>query len=309
MEYWKKKSAPYKKEQALKVLVTGMNANCNLIPITPKVSRGNRKHVLDGATGISIAGLQTNIAVPSLDITLDAGRNVEKVLERNLIVSHFDGDHVEGIGRAICNAINRGSRLDVFIPSLDNHHDMKLAIGKFMKKDRKNLVKIHEMKRGDIKEINDTRIEAFNVHHAPESTGFSVWKRDKGKWMRKLTYTGDINPSAMTIDEKHPMKDTEALIIDGTYSGLLLPLLEPVLDAFTDHGSTTEIKQIASEKNSLKDIGIIHLPLLSCAEIINDITRKLGNEDERIHYLPSCFKIPAENTGNKMAMFKTINDP
>ena len=114
MDYAKKASKPYKEEQARKVLERGFNGECSKLPVFMKVPRPVGDHVFDGVVGISVVGKQTNIAIPNLELTIDAGANAEKVLERYMVISHFDGDHVEGIGRAICNAINRKSKLVLF---------------------------------------------------------------------------------------------------------------------------------------------------------------------------------------------------
>ncbi len=254
-----------------------------------------------------MAGFQTNIAIPNANVTLDAGKNVEKVLERDLVISHYDGDHVEGIGRAICNAINTNTKLDIFLPSWKEHDLLKKSIKKFKKKDLRKVVKIHQMNDGekvDLKKRN-RKIEAFKVVHAPESLGYVIWDKDNGEWKQKLTYTGDINPSAMNMDIPQIL-DSETLVIDGSYTGAFLPFLEPLLDVFTNHASTDEIKQIAGKENKIKNIGVMHLPPATpCINIEDDLGTKFAGEDENVYYLQTC-SVGTENPINKMASFKKV---
>lgn len=309
MDYAKKASPLYKKKQAFKVLYHGKYGDCSKIPSRKKVTKKRGKHVFDGAGGISVAGIQTNMAIPNLGITLDAGTNVDRVLERDLIVSHFDGDHVEGIGKAICNAVNDKKPLDIFLPAMDEHEDMKKAIDTFVQNDEKGMVKLHEMKPGDKIKLKGRKkmIEAFKVHHAPESTGFVVWEKNRGgKWKRKLTYTGDIDPSKMDVNIPQIM-ETENLVIDGTYSGIVLPKMEFFLDLFTNHGSTKEIKEIAMKKNGIRNIAVVHLsPGLRCGGVERDLKRKFDYEDEGVYYLRSCMDGSGVDPVFRMERFKKI---
>ncbi len=303
-----KKSRVYKENQARKILEIGEFGDCSKIPISTKIPRPTKKGDLDGATGISISGIQTNIAIPNLNVTLDAGRNADLILEDNLFISHFDGDHIEGLGRAICNSINRKSKLDVFLPPLNNHKPIKNAIDVFKKKDKNDLIKIHEIIPNKNVKIEDKNImvEAFKVPHTEESIGLSLWKKVNGKWKRRLTYSGDFNPSEMNVNIPQFM-NTDTLIVESSLTGFLLPLLDTLVDQISVHASSDEIESIAKKARNVKRIGIMHIPPLSCMEIETDLKNKLSDENEDIYYLRSCNAGLFDNPMMRMGKFKRIN--
>lgn len=307
MDYSIKASKAYKETEARKVLDNAFNGDCSKIPIALKVPRSTRDDVIGGAVGISIAGKQTSIAIPALDITLDAGMHADKVLERNLLISHFDGDHVEGLGRAICNAINRKSKLDIIIPSMKDHPELRSALKKFKKKDKAGLVNVREMKDGGIEKLDPGKqVEAFKVVHAPESLGYVVSVKENGTWKQKLTYTGDIDPGKMNMNVPQII-DSETVIIDGSLTGALLSFLEPFISTFTNHASTTDIMNIArNEGSKIKNLGIVHLPMIGCNSIVEDLESSFHGENEQVFYLQSCRKDMTDDPMNRMTSFKKI---
>lgn len=306
MDYNKKASASYKETESRKILDLAFGGDCSKLPVSLKVPRPEGTNIFDGAVGISIAGRQTNVAIPRLDVTLDAGENVDKVLERNLLISHFDGDHIDGIGRAICNAVNRKSKLDIIMPSTSDHPQIRDAIKVVKKKDHFNLVKIHEAKPGDIIKLNgNKKVEAFKVYHAPESLGYAVSVKDDGEWDQEMTYTGDIDPSKMSMNIPQIL-NSKTVIIDGSLTGALLSFLEPFISTFTNHSSTNDIVNIAKNDNSkIHNLGIIHLPMIGCNSIKDDLEEAFAGENENVYYLQSCRK-GIDDPMNRMTSFKKI---
>jgi phosphoribosyl 1,2-cyclic phosphodiesterase len=306
MDYMKKASPEYKKLIADRVLDTGFKGDCSRLRPVPRVARGNGDDVFSGATGISIAGEETNIAIPSLGLTIDCGKRCDQFLERDLVISHFDDDHVEGVGKAMCKAINTGEKLDIMMPSMEQHPDLKETISIFKKQDINGMVTIHEMKNGTKVDRDDKIIEAFDVFHAPESRGFVVWKKhSNGKPVQELTYTGDINPSRMDMTIPQ-ITGSKTLVIDGSYSGSFLPALEPLLDIFTNHASTREIQKIFDAKNDIKNIGIVHLPRALCFDIENDILANFSGSGKNVYFLDNCTGSRTIDPAGDAATFKKI---
>jgi ribonuclease BN (tRNA processing enzyme) len=308
MDFGTKGSPSYDDAESRRIVDSGEGGDCSKIAPARRVRRPLSNHPFAGATGISITGTQTNIALPNLDITIDAGANVEKVLERNLLVSHFDADHIEGIGRAICNAINTKQPLDIVMPSMDNRPAFREAIDTFAKQDKDDLVSIHEVKGGDSVDLQkDTRVEAFKVSHSPESVGYLVWKKNRvGKWDQKLTYTGDLAPSGIEIAEPR-IKNSEALVMEASMSGSFLPLFQPIANLFTKHASSSDVQRIAKKSREIKDIGIIHvMPGILCWDIKNDLKAKLSGLGKHVYLFESCSKELLDDPGSRMAGFERV---
>lgn len=308
MDFSTKGSPSYDDTESRRIIDTGGNGDCSKIPSSRRVRHPLSNHPFAGATGISITGTQTNIALPNLDVTIDAGANVEKVLERNLIVSHFDGDHIEGIGRAICNAINTKQNLDIVMPSMDNRPAFRDAVNTFAKQDTTGMVTIHEVKGGDVVDLqNDTRVEAFKVAHSPESVGYIVWKKNwMGKWDQKLTYTGDLDPSGIEIAEPR-IKNSESLIMEASMSGSFLPIFQPIANLFTKHASSNDVKRIAKKSGNIKDIGIIHVMSgIPCWDIKNDLKAKLSGLGKHVYLFESCSTGLLDDPGSRMAGWKSV---
>lgn len=305
MDYKEKGTDWYKEEQARQTLEVSRNGDCTKIPSSlPPKYKG--KDIFDGATGISVAGTQTNIALPALGVTLDAGRNVDKVLERNLLISHYDADHVEGVGRAICNAINRKSVLDIFLPSMDEHPQMKSAITKFMRNDTDHLVTLHEMVDGETASAGNASVTAFKVVHSPESLGYVYSMRGKDGKRREIAYTGDVDMGRMKIGPDHPLRNVETIIIDGTYSGIF-SMITPIMDIFTNHTSTGEIEAFSKGDKKLKNLGIMHLPPFSaCFDLKNDIKTRMGSGKKNVYLLDSCSRDLFDSPLDRMSSFKKV---
>ena len=306
MDYNMKSSNAHKEKESRKILEFGMDGNCSKIPIAMKIARPRSAGIFDGAVGISVAGRQTNIAIPNLDVTLDAGINAEKVLERNLVISHFDADHVEGIGRAMCNAVNRKSKLDIFLPSMKDHPQIKESIKKFKKSDKLHLIKMHEMVENETESMQkDRRITTFKVHHAPESLGYVISVKEKDGWKQKLTYTGDVDPGKMNMNIPEIL-ESETVVIDGSLTGSLLSFLEPIISSFTNHASTGDITNLLKNENGkIKNVGIIHLPMIGCNSIKEDFENSFDKENEDIFFLQSCRK-GFDDPLNRMTSFAKI---
>ena len=285
-----KGSPSYDVAGSQRIIKTGEGGVCSKVPQARRVQRPVSGHPFAGATGISITGVQTNIALPNLDITIDAGANVEKVMERNLLVSHFDGDHVEGIGRAVCNAVNTDQELDIVLPSMDSRPKFREAIKTFTDQDKDGLVALHEVKDGDSIQLEkDTRVEAFKVPHSPESIGYIVWKRNwHGKWDQKLTYTGDLDPSS--IELTHPkILESESLIMEASMPGSILPAFESLVNLFTKHSSSADVQRIARKSREIKNVGIMHVPsLIPCWDIKNDLKSRFSGTKKHVYLFESC---------------------
>jgi ribonuclease BN (tRNA processing enzyme) len=275
-----------------------------VLPDVEAITSSNGDGILDDASGISIAGSQTSISIPKLDVTLDAGKNVPRFLERNLLVSHYDPDHSEGIGLAMCSAMQGGKKLDIVLPSMKNNPSMKKAIDTFADQDKNKLIKVHEAScgpnifqinkasnircGGKIKMRDGTLIEPFKTPHSPGSLGYVIWKKHGGKWKQELTFTGDTNLSSMNLNARQLMR-SEVLVAEATFSGAFLSFMEPLLNMFTSHSSMNGIRKITIKESKIKDIGLIHLPPAAiCSDIENDIKFNIRREDIKIHYLPSC---------------------
>ena len=303
-----KGSPSYDVAETRRIIEAGEGGDCSKIPPTRRVPRPISLHPFSGATGISVTGTQTNIALPNLDITIDAGANVEKVLERNLIISHFDSDHIEGIGRAICNAINIDQKLDIVMPSMEGRPKFREAIKKFMDQDTKGFVNIHEITDGNVVPLEkDTRVEAFKVPHSPESLGYIIWKKNfLGKWEQKLTYTGDLD--AAHIEQAHPkILESESLIMEASMPGSVLPAFEPLVNLFTKHSSSTDVQRIARKSREIKNVGIVHVPsVIPCWDIKNDLQSKFAGLNKHVYLFESCSTGFLDTPESRMAGFVKV---
>lgn len=305
MDYEQKGTDIYKEHQSDRVLFAGEFGDCSKIPVSWPVKRAKGVGIFDGARGISVVGLQTNIALPNMDVTIDAGSNADKVLERNLVISHYDADHVEGVGRAICNAINRKSKLDIFLPNLKDHAKMKVSLSAFLGNDKEGFVKVHEMDPGAKASSSTLKVESFKTNHSPESMGFILSQRDGDGWKEKLVYTGDIDLSKEQIGKDHPINKAESLIIDGSYSGIV-SIFNDFLDLFTSHTSTGEIDDAIKKNGNLKNIGIVHVPLVACYDIESDISSRFGDKKVNVFLLKSCINALFDSPLDRFSTFERI---
>lgn len=253
--------------------------------------------------GVSTGGLTTSIAIPKLNLTLDAGPSIAdlKITDR-IFISHTDSDHFTGLDAVMCESIKREKPFEVFI-SENARSSVESLQKKLGRKNEGIKVHFHFVKPHEVRELDsDTRYDFFNVLHSPTSIGLGVQKREGGKWQRVLTYLGDVSLKEMfekRLIGQIPISDT--MVMEASIMAPMQALVPFMEIARARHTSISDVKRflVYSQKkrdaasNGIKDVVLIHtlgLPpfVLPCSTIGDNIVNYFGNGEQQMSFLTTC---------------------
>ncbi|KAI4319128.1 hypothetical protein MLD38_032764 [Melastoma candidum] len=234
-------------------LIAGRNA----VETSSRKKHGNAERIVIGGypiEGVSIAGHETCVILPSLKLAFDIGRCPQRAISQDfLFISHAHMDHIGGVAMYVAS---RG---------LFSLKPPTIVVPKCVKEDVERLFEVHRtMDQSELKnnligldvgeEIfirRDFKVKAFRTHHVIPSQGYIVYSvREKlkkeyvglpGSKIRDLKLSGvEITYSTVSPEVAFTGDTTSDFIIDEDNSDVLKSRVLIMESTFIDGKVTTE---------------------------------------------------------------------
>ena len=149
------------------------------VPVRSRLTQTFAKLAVDPYTliGYSVAGEETVIQIPELDVCFDVGRAPNFMLSSNLLcLSHAHMDHLAGVAYYLSQRVFQGMPGGTILLHDDLVDPVDELLGKWRKLERQEVpYELIGMLPGDRHKVRkDFHIEAVRTHHGRTSLGFNL---------------------------------------------------------------------------------------------------------------------------------------